>query len=323
MDYLKQLAPGFATVLCPYKEFTFQEQLGLKRQIESLQPDLVFFPAVQQPVLYHGKTVTAMLDLTTVRFKNPSKNSVVFAIKQLVYAQLNRTVAHKTDAIITISDYVKRDVADFCNISTDKITTTYLAADPLPTPAKPVKGLNADTQFLMYVGRPMPHKNLERLIQSFKVLQSTHPDLKLVLAGKKDTNYQLIEDSVNRQGIANVIFTDFISDEQLRWLYEHCQAYILPSLSEGFGLPGLEAMMHGAPVVSSDATCLPEVYGEAAHYFNPLDVQDMTKAINAVLTDAKLRQQLITKGKKQAAAYSWQRMAKQTLAVYEEVLSSE
>jgi glycosyltransferase involved in cell wall biosynthesis len=112
------------------------------------------------------------------------------------------------------------------------------------------------------------------------------------------------------------VFTDFINEGELRWLYEHSAAYVFPSLSEGFGLPGLEAMIHGTPVVSSDATCLPEVYGDAAHYFDPRDVRDMAAKISDVLTDSKLRQDLIKKGTAQAAKYSWQRMAEQTLEIY-------
>jgi glycosyltransferase involved in cell wall biosynthesis len=143
----------------------------------------------------------------------------------------------------------------------------------------------------------------------------------LVLAGKKDQNYKLIEAKAKEGNLLDgVIFTGFVSEGELRWLYENCSAYIFPSLSEGFGLPGLEAMMHGAPVVSSNATCLPETHGDAAHYFDPLDTEDIAKKISEVLDDIKLRKELIEKGKKQAAKYSWRRMAEQTLAVYNKVL---
>jgi glycosyltransferase involved in cell wall biosynthesis len=113
-----------------------------------------------------------------------------------------------------------------------------------------------------------------------------------------------------------------VSEGQLRWLYENCAAYVFPSLSEGFGLPGLEAMVHGAPVVSSNATCLPEVYGEAAHYFDPLDVDDIASKIGETLDNEALRSNLIKKGKEQAAKYSWRRTAEQTLEVYEKALNA-
>jgi glycosyltransferase involved in cell wall biosynthesis len=142
----------------------------------------------------------------------------------------------------------------------------------------------------------------------------------LVLAGRKDANYERIEEKAYVQGAKNLVFTGFISDRRLRWLYEHCEAYVFPSLSEGFGLPGLEAMRHGAPVISSDATCLPEIYGGAAHYFDPLDTEAMADAIEEVLTDKKLRSSLVRKGHAQVKKYSWERMAEQTLAVYRQAL---
>jgi glycosyltransferase involved in cell wall biosynthesis len=172
----------------------------------------------------------------------------------------------------------------------------------------------------MYVGRPTPHKNLERLLDAFALLQAQHPSLHLALAGKKDSNYRRVERIVTQKGIRNVVFTDFVTEGQLRWLYESCAAYVFPSLSEGFGLPGLEAMAHGAPVVSSNATCLPEIYGDAAHYFDPTITQSIADAINEVLTNADLRNELVAQGKTQAAKYSWQHMAEQTLEVYKKAL---
>src|SRR5690606_8601175 len=113
-------------------------------------------------------------------------------------------------------------------------------------------------QFIMYVGRPLPHKNLRRLIQAFALLKEKHPELHLVLAGIKDVLYKRHERYVKKHGIQDVVFTGFISDGQLRWLYENCAAYAFPSLSEGFGLPGIEAMNQGAPVAASNATAIPE-----------------------------------------------------------------
>jgi glycosyltransferase involved in cell wall biosynthesis len=169
----------------------------------------------------------------------------------------------------------------------------------------------------MYIGRPTPHKNLRRLIDAFALLQKKYPDLTLALAGKKDSNYTRHETYVNERGIKNVVFTGFISDEQLRWMYENTAVYCFPSLSEGFGLPGLEAMLHGAPVASSTATCLPETHGDAARYFDPFSVEDIAKSIDDILSDDKLRNELVKKGKKHVKTFSWQRMAEQTLAVYE------
>jgi len=311
--------PRFTPLACPHKEFTLDEQFGLKKQLEGLQPDLVHFTMTQQPVWYKGKVVTTMQDLTTLRFYNPAKNRVVFWVKQQVYKWVVKRVAKKSLQVITPTEFVKQDVAGFTRIQLDKITVTLEAADAIADEPQPVGGLE-NKRFIMYVGRPTPHKNLPRLIAAFQELQKTEPDLMLVLAGRHDKNYARIAADVTKQGIQNILFTNYISDGQLRWLYEHCAAYVFPSLSEGFGLPGLEAMMHGAPVVSSNATCLPEVHGDAAHYFNPLDVHDMAQKIGEVVSNESLRAELVTKGKEQVKKFSWQRMAEQTLAVYESVL---
>ncbi|CAM6031694.1 unnamed protein product [Sphagnum compactum] len=203
----------------------------------------------------------------------------------------------------------------------DKIVVTYESADKIADQAEPFPELN-NKPFLFYVGRPTPHKNLERLIAAFRLLKPSHPQLTLVLGGKTDSNYSRIAQGLDSEIAASVIFTDRLSEGQLRWMYENCQAYIFPSLSEGFGLPGLEAMQHGAPVISSKATCLPEVYGSAAAYFDPLDIAAMAKTIAAVIDDQSARQKLITLGHTQVARYSWQTMAEQTLAVYKKVLNS-
>ncbi len=319
IDYIRKIAPSFEVVETSVKEFTFAEQLQLKKEIEVLKPDLVHFPMVQQPIFYRGEVVTTMQDLTTLRFRNPVKNPMVFWVKQQVYKLVNIRAAHKSRALITPTEFVKHDVASYCRVPLDKITVTLEAADVMPAgsaPYAPVEG----KPFIMYIGRPTPHKNLGRLIEAHQKLRAKHPDLLLVLAGKKDANYELHEKTVQEKGYEGVIFTDFIPDDQFRWLLEHCQAYCFPSLSEGFGLPGLEAMLHGAPVASSNATCLPEVYGSAAHYFDPYDVDDITRAINDILSSPELRKKLIDLGYKQAKKYSWKRMAQQTLEVYEKAL---
>ncbi len=309
----------FKKVACPYKEFTFSEQVDFLKQINSLKPDLVHFPMVQQPVLYKGKVVTTMQDLTGTRFTDPTKNWLIYKCKQLVYKWLNKRVARKSDALITPTEFVKQDVARFAHINSRKFTVTLEAADKIIEPTEPMKLLE-HKDFIMYVGRPMPHKNLERLVEAFALLKETHFNLSLVLVGKLDANYRKLQRLVDIKGIAGVFFTDFVTEGELRWLYEHAKAYAFPSLSEGFGLPPLEAMSHGCPVVSSNATCLPEVLKEAAYYFDPLNVSEMAEKINDVLADPKLSQKLVVKGSLLVKDYSWERMARQTLDVYKTVL---
>jgi glycosyltransferase involved in cell wall biosynthesis len=322
VDYISRIAPKFTVVKTRYNEFGFGEQLGLAWQLYRLKADLVHFGMTQQPILYLKKTVTTIHDLTTIRFRNPAKNRVVFTIKQQVYKWVIKIAARKSAAVITGTEFVKDDIAKFAHKNSRDITVTYEAADVIPVSPKPIAELE-DKQFLMYVGRPLPHKNLGRLIDAFVKLQEKHPELYLVLAGKKDSLYKRHERRIQRENINRVVFTDFVSEAELRWLYENCAAYVFPSLSEGFGLPGLEAMIHGAPVVSSNATCLPEVYGDAAEYFDPYNIDEMVKKINRVLTNEKRCKELVAAGKKQAKKYSWQRMAEQTLAVYVDILKEK
>lgn len=319
VDSWRPTNANFSKIACTASEFTFAEQVAFKKQLEHLKPDLVHFGMVQQPVWYKGKVVTTIHDLTTLRFVNPAKNPVVFKIKQRIYSYVIKKAARKSAYIITPTLYVKNDLINYTGISSMKIIVTHESADPITDAPEPVLELEGK-RFLMYVGRPTPHKNLERLIEAFVELQKDRPDLVLALAGKKDLNYLRIENKVKAKNINNVIFTDFISEGQLRWMYEHCATYVFPSLSEGFGLPGLEAMVHGAPVVSSNATCLPEVYREAAEYFDPLDTKAIVRAIDRVLTDTTLRKELISAGKRRVKDFSWERMAEQTLKVYEDAL---
>jgi glycosyltransferase involved in cell wall biosynthesis len=154
-------------------------------------------------------------------------------------------------------------------------------------------------------------------------MKKTYPNLQLVLAGKKEYYFEQLERwAQSNPYIDDILFTGFIPDLELKWLYEHAEAYVLPSESEGFGLPGLEAMAHGCPLVSSNATCLPEIYGDAAQYFDPLNVPDMAAQVGKVLGDLKLRKELVKRGHKRLEKFSWETMAQQTISVYNDVLGS-
>lgn len=323
MDSWQPTNPRFKKLACPHKEFTFDEQIGFKKQLDDIHADLVHFASVQQPVWYRGKVVTTMQDLTTVRFRNPAKNYFVFTVKRWVYIWVNKRVARKSQHILTPTEFVKNDVAQFTHVSPDKITFTHEAVDTFDDPAMEMPDF-AGKQFILSDGRPRPHKNVGRVIEAFALLHQTHPDLLLMLTGRRDASFARYQRQIDALGLHNyVVQTDFIPDGQLKWAMQHAQAYIWSSLSEGFGLPPLEAMLYGAPVVSSNASCMPEVLGEAAHYFNPLDAKDMAAKISEVLDNPTLRRGLITKGKAQTKKYSWKRMAEQTLAVYKEVLGED
>jgi glycosyltransferase involved in cell wall biosynthesis len=312
-------AKNFKKVAADFKEFTFAEQFGLLRLIRNLKPDLVHYGKDHQPLLYFGKTVTTMHDLTTLRFTNPNKNLIYFKAKQFVYFFVVLAAAWKTNHIITATEFVKTDLTNFTKVKPSKITVTPEAADKITVPAIEVKKLK-NVPYIMYVGRSLPHKNLRRLIDAFGIIKPTHSTLKLVLVGKKDHAMNQLISYAKEKNLPDVIATGYVEEGELRWLYENTACYCFPSLSEGFGLPSLEAMIHGAPVASSNTTCLPEVNGDAAQYFNPEDTHEMAAKITEILEDDTLRAALIKKGYKQAAKYSWQRMAEQTFSVYKKVL---
>lgn len=315
-----KLAPDFTIVESNFKEFSFAEQLGFAWQLYKLKADLVHFNAPQQPLLYLSPSITTVHDLTTARFNNPAKNWLLFKIKQQIYKFAVYWVAHKSKKIIAISKYVKADLAAFAHISQNKIEVTYEAADKVTEPAQSIAEL-AGKKFILYVGRPTPHKNLNRLVEAMAQVKESQPETVLVLAGKNDKNYDNLKKFIDEKYLTSQVFlTGFVSEAQLRWLYENAQVYAFPSLSEGFGLPGLEAMNYSLPVAASNATCLPEIYKDAALYFDAQNVSDIAAKLIKLLENQDLRDKLSKAGLDLVKTYSWEKMATQTLEIYREFL---
>jgi glycosyltransferase involved in cell wall biosynthesis len=313
-SFWKPSNPNFTVRVADFDNYSFGEQVGFLKLLNSLKADLVHFCMPQQPLLYFRPHVTTVHDMTLLKTYNSDKNWFVYHAKQLVGRAVFFVIGHTSKHILSPSKFTKEEYAKFAHIPKSNITVTYEAADthtysPQP-PAAPIKN------FLLYVGQQSDYKNIKRLIQAHQQLKVSRPDLKLVLVGRKDEAVKRHEAWVRQHGFTDVIFTGFVPNEQLTWLYQHCATYVFPSLMEGFGLPGLEAMACGAPVVSSQATCLPEIYGEAAHYFDPHNVNDMARAIEEVMSDKTLRAKLIKKGFTQHNKYSWKVTAQQTHGVY-------
>ncbi len=318
-------APNFKKLVSDFPIYSFSEQLAFARQLYSLNADLVHFTMPQQPLLYFRPHVTSVHDLTLLDFRNSRRLGLIQnffknTLRPLVFKLALHRFVHSSREIITLTHYTKGRIAAHFNLPPERITVTYAAADRLeaqPTPYAPVE----NREFLLYVGNAFPYKNIRRLIEAFRAL--SRPELHLVLAGKKEFFYEELQRWVDAEKIPNVHITGFIPDSELAWLYRNGRAYVFPSLSEGFGLPALEAMQFNLPVASSRATCLPEVYDEAAHYFDPTDLQDMTVKISEVLDDEALRSRLIAAGKRRREKFSWARMAEQTLDVYQRALAGK
>lgn len=318
MGFWKPRNKNFEIVEADFPDYSLAEQIGLLRLLNRLQPDLVHFCMPQQPVLYRGAKVTTIHDLTLLKTYNSDKNWLSYHFKQLIGRVVFRLVIKKSKKIIVPTKYTKEEIIKRFRTPKEKFALTYLAADVSSGDTKPFE--HPFDEFIMYVGQQSDYKNIKRLGDAHQKLLESHPGLGLILVGRKNASALINEKYFKEKKYRNILFTDFIEDDQRDWLYKNCAAYVFPSLMEGFGLPGLEAMGHGAPVVSSDQTCLPEVYADAAHYFDPYRVDDMAQKINEVVTDETLRQQLIEKGYRRVGDFSWERCAAQTLKAYKEVL---
>jgi len=314
-------ADNFSVKTADFANYSFAEQIGFKKFLDQLEPDLVHFCMPQQPIFYSGAKVTTFHDLNLLHTYNSDKNWLIFHAKQVVGKFVFKRVAKTSDQIITPSEFTKKELIEFSGIWPNKVTVTYEAADVSIDTLEPYT--HPFKHFILYVGQQSDYKNIRRLGDAHQRLIKKYPDLGLILVGKKNAGLLRNEQYFTERHYKNILFTDFIEDPQRDWLYTKAAAYVFPSLMEGFGLPGLEAMGYGAPVVSSNATCLPEVYGHAAHYFNPSDTTDMARAIDEVLSNDMLRNEMIKEGYTQLKKYSWQRMAQQTHEVYMRALKTK
>lgn len=324
LDYYKPANKNFRIVEADFADYSFAEQTGFLKLLNVLEPDLVHFCMPQQPVLYRGKHVTTVHDLTLLRSYSSDKNFFVYKVKQLVGWFVFKWIARSSAHIITDAEYTRDEYAKFAGISRDKITAIHLAAEKSMATSLPFESLQ-NSKYIMYVGNQSDYKNVRRLVEAHQLLRQKNPDLLLVLVGRLSghagSSLRRNKAWVEENGFAGVLFTDFVDDAQLEWIYENALAYALPSLMEGFGFPGLEAMANGTPVVSSNATCLPEVYGDAAEYFTPTSTIEMADAIERVISNSERRKELIELGYGQSAKYSWEQTATQTLGIYDKTLS--
>lgn len=319
-------AANFSVVPCRYAQFSLNplEQLGFAWQLYKLKANLVHFTMTQQPLLYFGKAVTTSHDTTMYHFVRKGSTSLpIYKFKMWSYRFLVWFSHKKSSHIIVPTRTVAEDFAKLQPFTRKKLVVTYESSEP-PLLVRAVKPKSVDGDFILYVGTAFPHKNLPKLIEAFDILHAKNPKLKLVLTGKREINYEELDAwATKRASYKNIVFTGFVTDPELKWLYEHCKAYVFASLSEGFGLPPLEAMSHGAPVASSNASCMPEVYGNAAHYFDAKNPRDIAAKIQEVLSDVGLRETLIANGHKRLRQFSWRRMADETMTVYKASLLEE
>ena len=293
-------------------------RISAARWVTIILSDFVWYRNHTKPVLYLWNKISTIHDLTLLNTYNSDKNWFIYRFKQLVGRFVFRSVIRHSSHVITPTHFTKNEIMERYHTKSDKITVTHLAAEMRTRSLKPYN--QASSPFLLYVGQQSDYKNIRRLGDAHQQLLQTHPELQLVLVGKIDAAATRNKTYFETKQYKNIHFTGFVEDDELNWLFANTACYVFPSLMEGFGLPALEAMTHHAPVASSNATCLPEVYGDAAHYFDPTNTDEIAHAINDILTNPSLRDRLIERGDKQVKLYSWRKTAEETLAVYKKYL---
>jgi glycosyltransferase involved in cell wall biosynthesis len=256
------------------------------------------------------------------------------SLRRSLHFHLTRRVLKGAAKILAVSKYTKSDIEKLFGIPGSRIEVVYNAIDE-----RFLRGHASDAErqvlaerylvtypFLLYAGRISPHKNLVRIIEAFSALKAElekdgrFPDLKLIIIGDELSKHPDLRRTVIRSGVQNdVRFMGFVPIEMLRVFYDAAKIFVFPSLYEGFGLPPLEAMAHGTPVVTSNTSSLPEVVGNAAVLVNPENVFEIMRALLRVLLDQTVRDKYKQRGDEQVKKFSWDASARQTLAVYEAV----
>ncbi|MBI4789825.1 MAG: glycosyltransferase family 4 protein [Chloroflexi bacterium] len=247
---------------------------------------------------------------------------------------LTNTMPHflrRAGAIIAVSECTKRDAITNYQLPPDKITVIYEGVNPALKPitdpgciAEARARYAKNLRFVLFLGTIEPRKNIPALLDALQVLRGRGLPHRLLIAGRKGWLYHGVFEHVRRTGMeTEVDFLDHVPDEDLPALFAACDAFVFPSLYEGFGLPPLEAMACGAPVICSNTSSLPEVVGDAALLVNPRDVGEIAGAIERVVRDTALKNELRVKGLAQAAKFSWERAARETLSVYQRLFSTQ
>ena len=306
-------------VVKPKKLWT---QIGLPLDLYTHfpRPDVFFTPSHYAPRFSPIPTVISIMDLSYIYFPSLFNPSDLYQLKNWTeYSAKNATM------ILTISEASKHDIMRVYGISKDRIRVTYPGLKmPYSDSAASMEVLqntyHVNGEYILFVGTLQPRKNIEKLIEAFAKVVKTHKTLSLVIVGKHGWLYESILRAPKRFGIEqSVKFLSFVPDQDLAVFYKHAVCYILPSLYEGFGLPVLEAMSYDCPVITSNISSLPEAAGEAALYVDPKNSDDIEAKITEIVENPSLRKELIEKGKKQIKKFSWEKTAKETLAVLEVV----
>lgn len=301
------------------------EQTILPLELLRERADLLHALGFVSPIAWRGRTVVTVYDLSFMRFPEVYNRPNRVYLNTFTPPSLRRA-----DRVITISEDARRDVIELCGVAPERVTPILLAADERfqPASADEIAAFRArhglPERFVLYLGTLQPRKNIETLVRAYAQLRDAGSiDHALVIAGGRGWQFDSIFNLIRELRIeAFVHLPGFVPDPEQPLWYSSATVFAFPSRYEGFGLPLLEAMACGAPVVSSSASSLPEVVGDAGLLVDPSDVEGWCSALRQLLEDEPRRAALAAAGRSRAQVFSWRRMAAETVQVYREVLES-
>lgn len=301
------------------------EQTKLPVDLRRRKIDVFHAPGYVSPLAHTCRQVTTINDMTF--FLLPEKHTFV---KRYYFRALIPLSAERSDVLITASESSRNDIVRILGIRPEKVKVIYLGKDdrfkPMPESDDLVnlrRKYGIGKSVVLSVGVIEPRKNLLTLVEAFAKLKALHNDYILVLAGDYGLDYQRVRRRVQDLRVQDcVVFPGFIPDEELPSLYNLAEVFVYPSLYEGFGLPVLEAMACGIPVITSQVSSMPEIVGNAGLLVDPRSVEELATALARVLTDGELRQRMRKQGLERSQVFSWDRTARETLRVYEELAGS-
>jgi glycosyltransferase involved in cell wall biosynthesis len=301
-----------------------QVALPARLFLENKKPNVFFSPSHYAPRFSPIPTAISIMDLSYLFYPELFRKRDLYQLTKWTQYSVK-----KAGRIFTISNASRDDIIKAYSVPKKRLVVTYPGIKPFVTLTPQVytttmlqQSFGITRPYFLFVGTLQPRKNIVRLIEAFSLFLQKSDDqaVDLILVGKKGWLYEEILSAPKTYGVLkNVIFLDFVSDDALPTLYKQAIAFILPSLYEGFGLPVLEAMKYGCPVITSNVSSLPEAGGDAALYVDPEDVHDIAKKMIQIREDKTLRKSLIAKGDKQAGRFSWEKTAKETLIALEEL----
>jgi glycosyltransferase involved in cell wall biosynthesis len=324
---LRDLAANFVPVVDSSRGYRLREHVSIPMKLRRLGVDLLHSPHYVLPLLCRRRAVVTIHDCIHLLFPQYLPNRMA-----LTYAQRMMGHAVKASALVfTVSEASRRDILRFYpHADPERLQVVPNAIDPtiLEHPGEEEmervkERYQIRGRFVLYAGNIKPHKNLERLIAAFALLKQRpgHEDLKLLIIGDETSKYSSLRRRVETAGVRHdVRFFGFVPDYTLSALYRLAAVFAFPSLYEGFGLPPLEAMSTGTPVVTSRISSLPEVVGDAAVLVDPYSVEDIADGLDRVLSDEALRATLVERGHARVAQFSWERSVRAIHDGYMKVL---